>query len=181
MTMQSDVPLNTAVYTAAEVDALLADLPGGEGSDPWTYVEVNGGSDFTTTSNTAQDVTGLAFTPALNTRYIFEAVLGIRSATATVNPRVGLAWPTGMADGVATIEQTSTATAKVMANGNISAPLLMAVGGIPNNSASWPALIYGFVLAGATPSGNVRIQLASETNGTTVRIIAGSYLRYRTY
>lgn len=181
MTMMGDVPLNTRVYTADEVDAIIADLPGGPGGDPWTYVRVNNDQDFTTSLATAQDVTGLAFTPAPNERYLFEAVLGIRSATATVNPRVGLAWPTGLADGVATIEQTSTATAKVMANGNIGAALLMAVGGIPNNTQSWPALVYGWVRAGATPSGNVRVQLASETGGTIVRIVAGSYLRYRTY
>lgn len=167
---------NTSV---ADSKAVSAAAGGGSGSDPWTYVAL--AADFTTSLATAQNVTGLEFTPVANTRYIFEAVLGVRSATATVNPRPGLAWATGMADGVATIEQTSTATAKLMVNGNIAAPLLLAVGGIPNNSASFPALCYGFVRAGATPSGNIRIQLASETAGTVVRIVASSYLRYRTY
>lgn len=170
--------------TKAEIEAKLtgeisshthASAPGG---DPWTYVRLTA-ADFTTTSATAVDITDLAFTPAANTTYIFEAVLGLRTATATVNPRLGLAWPTGMTDGIATIEQTSTATAKVMVNGNIGAALLIAVGGLPNNSASWPALVYGFVRAGASPSGNVRLQLASETAGTTVRAVIGSYLRYR--
>lgn len=124
-------------------------------------------------SNLTQGLRGPAG-PAANLKYIFEAVLGVRSATATVNPRLGLAWPTGMTDGIATIEQTSTATAKVMVNGNIAAALLLAVGGIPNNTQSWPALAYGFVRAGATPSGTVKVQLASETAGTVVRIVAGS-------
>jgi hypothetical protein len=35
------------------------------------------------------------------------------------------------------------------------------------------------VVAGASPSGTVKVQLASETAGTTVTIKAGSYLRYR--
>lgn len=148
------------------------------GSDPWTIVAL--AADFTTTSATAVDV-GLAFTPAANGRYMFEAVLGIRSATATVNPRVGLAWSTGMTDGVAQIDESQSATARLMANGNINAALLCAVGGVPNTTQSWPVTVWGWVKAGPTPSGNVRIQLASETNGTTVRVTAHSYLRYRSY
>lgn len=148
------------------------------GSDPWTIVALS--SDFTTSLTAAQD-TSLFFTPAANGRYMFEAVVGIRTATATVNPRVGLAWPTGLTDGVASIDEAQTATTRLMANGNINAALLVAVGGIPNTTQSWPVTIWGWVKAGATPSGNVRIQLATETAGTTVRVTANSYLRYRTY
>jgi hypothetical protein len=154
---------------------------GGGGADPWTYIKL--AADFTTTSATADDVNNGAlfgFTPAANTGYIWESVLAIRSGTATVNPRLGFAWSTGMTDGICSIEQTSTATAKVMANGNIAAALLVAVGGIPTNNSSWPAICYGVVQAGANPSGNCRMQLASETAGTTVRVVASvSYFRYR--
>ena len=149
-------------------------------SDPWTYAQVNSGADFTTTSATAVDATGLSFTPAANTTYEFEALLMIRTATATVNPRVGLAWATGLTDGVATIQESQSATAQVLANGNINAALLAAVGGLPNTTQSWPVLVKGFVRAGATPSGTVRLRLASETAGTTVRIVARSWLKYRT-
>ena len=152
--------------------------PGG-GSDPWTYVTL--AADFTTTSATAVDVTGLAFTPAANTKYEFEAVLLTRTATATVGPRPGLAWPTGMTDGVARIKQTSSATAELTTNGNINAALLCAVGGLPTNTQSYPADIKGVVIAGASPSGTVKVQLASETAGTTVTIKAGSFIRYRSY
>jgi hypothetical protein len=151
----------------------------GGGSDPWTIVAL--AADFTTTSATAVDATGLSFTPAANGRYMFEAVIGIRTATATVNPRVGLAWATGLTDGIAQIDESQTATARLMANGNIAAALLVAVGGIPNTNQTWPVTIWGWVKAGATPSGSIRIQLASETAGTTVRITAHSYLRYRSY
>lgn len=152
--------------------------PGG-GSDPWTYL--TRASDFTTTSATAVDVTGLAFTPAASTKYEFEAVLMTRTATATVGPRPGLAWPTGMTDVVAVIKQTSAATTELTTNGNISAALLSAVGGLPTTTGSWPATVRGSVSAGATPSGTVKLQLASETAGTTVTIKAGSFLKYRTY
>ena len=152
------------------------------GADPWTYVQVNGGADFTTSSATAVDVTGLAFTPVANTTYEFEALLLIRTATATVVPRAGLAWPTGGTDGVAMIEQAgATATAAhVNAVGNINAALLIAVGGLLNNTQSWPVKVHGMFRAGATPSGDVRIQLASETAGTVVRVVARSFLKYRT-
>jgi hypothetical protein len=151
----------------------------GGGSDPWTIAAL--AADFTTTSATAVDVTGLSFTPAANGRYMFEAVVGIRSATATVNPRIGFAWATGLTDGVCSIDESQTATARLMANGNIGAALLVAVGGVPNTTQSWPVTIWGWVKAGATPSGSIRIQLASETAGTTVRATANSYLRYRSY
>ena len=154
-----------------------AQLPA-SGSDPWTYLRLT--VDFTTTSATAVDVTGLAFTPAANTRYEFEAMLLLRTATATVNPRAGLAWSTGLTDGVGNIDQAQTATTQLMARGNINAALLTAVGGLPNTTQSWPCAVWGYVIAGASPSGSVRIQLASETAGTTVRAVTGSYLKYRT-
>ena len=148
------------------------------GSDPWTYLRL--ASDFTTSSATAVDVTGLGFAPAANTRYEFEAQLMLRTATATVNPRTGFAWPTGMTDGVASIDQSQTATTQLMARGSIAAALLIAVGGLTNTTASWPCTVLGVAVAGATPSGNIRLQLASETAGTVVRVVAGSFLKYRT-
>lgn len=151
--------------------------PGADGG--WTYVTL--ANDFTTSSGTAVDVTGLAFTPALNKRYEFCARLLTRTATATVGPRPGLAWPTGMSDGAATIRQPSSATAELIATGNISGAILAAVGGVPTTTGSWLATIDGNVIAGASPSGTVKVQLASETAGTNVIIKAGSFLRYREY
>lgn len=85
-----------------------------------------------------------------------------------------------MTDGIANIDQAQSATAILMARGNINAALLMAVGGLPNTTQSWPATVWGMAVAGASPSGAVRLQLASETAGTVVRAQAGSYLKYRT-
>jgi GNAT superfamily N-acetyltransferase len=169
--------------TKAEIEAKLTGEIGththaGGGNDPWTILALD--ADFTTSSATAVDV-GLGFTPSANGRYMFEAVIGIRTATATVNPRVGFAWATGMTDGIAQIDESQSATARLMANGNIAAPLLVAVGGIPNTTQTWPVTIWGWVKAGGTPAGSVRIQLATETAGTVVRVTANSYLRYRTY
>lgn len=149
----------------------------GGGADPWTYVNL--GTDFVTSSATAVDVTGLAFTPAAGKTYEFEAVLRLRTATATVGPRPGLAWPTGTTDGVAWIDMTSSATARLLVNGNNNAALLAAVGGLPNTTQSYPARISGNVTMDASPSGTVKVQMATETAGTNVTVKAGSYLKYR--
>lgn len=152
-------------------------------ADAWTYVRVT--ADFTTNSNTAVDVVRdgaaalLEFTPAANTTYEFEGILLTRTATATVGPRPGLAWATGGTDGVATIRQPSSDTTDVFKHGNISGSMITPVGGLPNTTQSWPAKVEGMFVAGASPSGTVRVQLASETAGTDVTVKAGSFLRYR--
>ena len=143
----------------------------------WNFVRLT--SDFTTSSATAVNVTGLAFTPVANARYEFRGMLYLRTATATVGPRPGLAWATGLTDGVCSILCASSATANVTANGNINASVLGPVGGLPNTTQSWPGSISGACFAGASPSGTVRVQLASETAGTVVTAKAGSFLRYR--
>lgn len=152
----------------------------GGGADPWTYVVL--GSDFTTSSATAVAVTGLAFSPDPDTRYEFEAVLYTRTATTTVGPRPGIAWPTpSIVDGIAEISQTASASTNVIQNGNSSAAVLAPAGGVPTTTGSWPARIRGAMTTGATVTLGLRIQLASETAGTNVTIKAGSFLKYRTY
>lgn len=152
--------------------------PGG-GSDPWTYVRLT--SNFTTTSATAVDVTGMSLTPSANLRYEIEGMFLLRTATATVGPRPGIAWPTGMTDGVGLIDMPSSATARLLANGNVNAAMLSAVGGLPNTTQSWPAKIHATLIAGASPGSTFRVQLASETAGTTVTMQAGSWFRWRTF
>lgn len=146
-------------------------------ADSWSYLKLT--SDFTTSSATAVDVTGLAFTPAANVQYEFEAILLLRTATATVGPRTGVAWPTGLTDGVADLFVPTSGTAQVLVFGNNNASLLAAVGGLPNTTQSYPSRIAGTFIAGASPSGTFRIQMASETAGTNVIVKAGSFLKYR--
>lgn len=163
-------------------DALYAPLSHtheGGGADPWTYLKVTG-TDYSTTSSTTQNITGLGWTPLANTDYEFYGMLYLRTATTTVNPRAGLAWATGLTDGVAMMYESQAATtAPLSANGNIAASLLIAVGGLPNTTQSWPVGFEGTFRAGASPGGSVRVTLQSETNGTAVRAMIGSFLRYR--
>lgn len=151
---------------------------GAAAADPWTYVKL--ASDFVTSSATAVDVTGLQFTPAANKSYIFEAQLLTRTATTTVGARPGIAWQAGtITDAVVEVRQSTSATAQVLAFGNGGAAVQAIGTGLPNTTQSWPAKIAGTMIIGATPSGNLRVIVASETAGTNVTIKAGSWLRYR--
>lgn len=169
-----------ADITKPEIEAKLTGvITSHTHAEPWTYVYLT--QDFNTTSATAVDITGLAFAPAINTRYEVEVRLGLRTNTATVNPRPGWAWATNLADGWGKIHMAQSATADLIANGNIAAALLMAVGGLPNTTQTWPCFFTMTVVAGASTSGTCRVQLASETNGTQVTAKTGSWLRYRPY
>lgn len=149
-------------------------------SDPWTYITL--GSNFSTSSATAVDITGLSFTPSASTNYEIEAWLMTRTATATTGPRPGVGWPTGgVTDGVAYIQQTSAAGTNVLQNGNFNAAVLAPVGGLPNTTQSWPARVTANLIMTTGVTGTFRIQLASESAGTNVTVQAGSYLKYRTY
>jgi len=166
----------------SEIEAVLTGVIASHshagGSDPWTYVKL--GADFTTGSATAVNVTGLAFTPAINSVYVIEGLFFTRTATATVGVRPGCSWPTNLTDGVAQFMQTSSATANVIANGNMNAAVLAPVGGNPNNTQSYPATLWASFISGGSTSGDFQIRLASETGGTNVTLKANSWIRYRT-
>lgn len=147
-------------------------------SDPWTYIEL--GADFSTTSATAVDITGLAFTPAANTAYEFEAVLLCRTSSGPEAPRPGLAWPTGGTDGAARISIPGSVNGMAFTSGNIAASILSAATSIADGTNSNLAKVEGMFIAGATPSGTVKLQLASEAAGSSVTVKAGSFLKYRT-
>lgn len=147
-------------------------------TDQWTYIRLS--ADFSTTSTTAVDITGLAFTPAANTNYEFEATLLCRSTAITDGVQPGLAWPTGGTDGVVTIRVPTSFNASREDHGNIAAALLSGASSFPSTTNSYGATVRGMFIAGATPSGTIKLQLASEA-GSSVTVKAGSFLRYRTF
>lgn len=148
------------------------------GSDPWTNVIL--GSDFSTTSNANQSVTGLNFTPSASTRYLVEVHLLLRTATATVGARPGFSWPTGLSDGGGWMQAPNSATAFAQRSWGVLNTQNAASTGLPTTTDSHLAIGGAYLIAGASPSGNLQVTLASETNGTSVTVRAGSLLRYRT-
>jgi hypothetical protein len=85
-----------------------------------------------------------------------------------------------LSDGAVRFFTPSSATANLQTNGTIAASVLVAVGGLPVINRSYFGTMDGLALAGATPSGNIQVNLASETGGTNVTMKAGSFIRYRT-
>lgn len=170
-----------AAGTAAQYyrgDKTWQTLP--SGSDPWTYLKVTG-SDFQTTLATWTTITGLTFTPPANSVVEIEAVLLISTATATVGPRPGLNWGTGLLGGAATIKTPSSLTAELITHqtigaiaGNAQAP----VGGLPVINVPYRAHILATIRTGPSPQA-INIQLASETAGIAVKAQVGSFLKYR--
>lgn len=166
------------------------ELPSGDtlvGGDAWTVVKVT--QDFTVSAVAFANIlvvaagAALGFTPAANTNYEFEGLILVQTATATVGPRVGLAWGTGYSYGAAEVRRPLTATTQNYAQGTIgtvAGTLQDATGGVPVAAVPYLATLKGNLLAGATPTA-LTVQVASSTAGTNVTIKAGSFIRYRTF
>ena len=145
--------------------------------DPWTNIMLQG--NFSTTNATNTNIPGLSFTPAANKKYIIEAFILLRTATATVGPRPGFIWPTGLIDGGGYLQVPNSATAVAMRTWGALNTQNAASTGIPTTTDSSLAMGTAYILVGPSPSGNFQITLASETAGTAVTARAGSFLRYR--
>jgi hypothetical protein len=172
-------PPSTHSHTIASVTSLQEALDAKQavGADGWTRVTLT--DDYSINTTAAGNIPGLAFTPAANTSYEFEAILLMMTAVTTTGPRPGLTWPTGMVDGVVMIDASSSAVARVLANGNIAAEVVCNNTGLPAINQSFPASFVGRVIAGASPSGNVQLRLRSEVAASAVTVKAGSFLKYR--
>ena len=172
-------PPSVHSHTIANVTGLQEALDAKQavGADGWTRIKLT--DDYSISTTAAGNIPGRAFTPAANTSYEFEAMLLMRTAVTTTGPRPGLTWPTGMVDGVVMIDASSTAVARVLANGNIAAEVVCNNTGLPNTTQSFPARFVGTVIAGASPSGNVQLRLRSEVAASAVTVKAGSFLKYR--
>lgn len=152
----------------------------GGGSDPWTYVVLE--SDFTISTTSNNNVTGLSFTPAADTRYHIEGYYLLSTATNTVGARPGIAWPTGYSDGASYTQAPNSKTALAMQNGNpVTGTANAASTGLPVANRSYAGQMQAILLMGGSPSGNFQITLASETAAVNVTMKAGSFIRYRTY
>lgn len=150
------------------------------GGNPWTKVVL--GSDFVTSNATNTNVTGLSFTPAANKRYLIQAFLLVRTATATVGPRPGILWPTaGITAHASKIEVPNSNTAAATRFQGDGTTQNAAGTGLPTTADEYLALIEAILIMGASPAGPFQITNASETAGTNVTVVAGSLLMYQEY
>lgn len=152
--------------------------PAGTGSsDPWTIVKLS--QDFGTTGTANTAVTGLKFTPAINKTYYVLGTFMLRTATATVGARPGIAWPSNLTDGTARVEASSSLTASTLRSWGAKTTQNAASTGLATTADSHYGGLEALLITSGTTSGDFQITLASETAGTNVQMQSGSFLMYR--
>lgn len=125
-----------------------------------------------TADSDAPQSTDLAVIPAPLTTYVVEATLLLSSADPMVaGAVVGVVWPNGCTDGVATIRVAGVST-----EGNIGANLA-ADPAVHPGFGSWPATVRATFVTGESPSGSFVVTVASSDGVTEVSVGAGSWLR----
>lgn len=172
-------------WRTRKIDARLATIEDdidsgtiGGGGDGWTYVFL--ASDFTNSTTTPTNVTGLAFTPAADTRYEIEGRFFVRAAATTTGAQIGVVWPTGIAEpSAAHLGSPSSATALTLRNVARGQTTQVAATGVPSTTLEALGLLTAILTTGASPSGTFRITLDSEVAASEARMVAGSFIRYR--
>ena len=77
------------------------------------------------------------------------------------------------------VEAAVSGTTSLISYGSYPTTVLLATGNAPSATASFLGLVEGMLVAGATPSGNLQLQVASRNAGVAVTIRAGSVLSWR--
>jgi len=158
--------------------ALIAFASAQESINSWTYVTLH--SNFSTANTTSVNV-GLNFTPQANKNYDVQVYYMVRSPVLeTVAPRPGLNWSSGLIDGVAFIQSPALQTV-VQTNCNINTTCIAPIGGLDSSLSSYGGTITSIFQSGSNSTGKIEVTLASETEGTQVMMMKGSYLKYRVY
>jgi hypothetical protein len=144
---------------------------------PWTVVRITG--DFTTTNDTDTAITGLAFTPAVSTRYLIQIYLLLMTGDTAVGPRPGISWPTGMDANGAVMHGPLSSTNVAQRIWGGSATQNAPSTGLPDATNAYLARGEAYLVAGSGVSGAFQMTLASETAGSSVSAKSGSFLMYR--
>ena len=106
-----------ASVTKANVETVLTGVisshsHAGGGADPWTVIKL--ASDFVTSLATNTNVTNFFFTPQASKTYLIFGYFLLRTATATIGARPGVAWPSNLTDATMRIEAANALTTSVL-------------------------------------------------------------------
>ena len=157
--------------TATKLDSIAS-------SGGWTYVFL--ASDFTNSTTTPTDVTGLAFAPAASKRYEIEGRFFVRAAATTTGAQIGVVWPTGIvAPSAANLGSPQSSTAMSLANPTRGTTLSANSTGVPSTTLEAMGYLNAVLTTGGSPSGTFRVRLDSEVASSLVTMVAGSFIRYR--
>jgi hypothetical protein len=175
-------------WRTRKIDARLATIEddldsgtigGGGGSDPWTYVSL--GSDFTHSTTLPVDVTGLSFSAEPSKKYEIEGRFLVRSAAVSTGVQVGLAWPSNTDTSKSACHIASPSSASAIFIRNLAGGVddaAQSLGAVSTTAASlaWLTAVL-FTTSGSADAFQIRVE--SEIGASQVRIIAGSFIRYR--
>ena len=150
-------------------------LPTANGGSGWAYAFANsGGSDFTTTSTTLVDITGMSFTAVASTKYIVEGFLYVNSSS-TAGIKFGFnstgGSPTGFMQFIGMTSATAVGSIAVSTNNSAEGTAFVAV------AADGVIHFWGVINSG-TGSPTISMRGEKVTSGT-LTVYKGSYLRYR--
>ena len=170
------VPTSVTIKAGSFLTATKLDSVADSGG--WTYVFL--AADFTNSTTTPTDVTGLAFAPAASKRYEIEGRFFVRSAATTTGAQIGVVWPTGIvAPSAANLGSPQSSTAMRLANATRGTTLSATSTGVPSTTLEALGYLDAVLTAGGSPSGTFKIRLDSEVSGSLVTMVAGSFIRYR--
>jgi hypothetical protein len=146
---------------------------------PETVLVLSG--DVNSSGVSAVAVTDLNFTPEFGARYEFMLFGVIRSASTSVGAKVTVD-TTGAIPSAMYWESRgpgASATTGKIEIGRVS-PAEYNGADVPTSSVGWPVIITGMFTvnaSGTTPG--IRVFVQTETNATEIRLLAGSYIRFR--
>ena len=147
-------------------------------SGAWTYAIL--ASDFTNSTTTPTDVTGLAFTPDASKRYEIEGRFFVFGAATTTGAQIGVGWPTGIvAPSAAHLGSPSSVTALTLRNVSRGTTAAALATGSVSTTLEAMGKLEAVLTTGGSPSGTFRITLDSEVAASLVTMVAGSFIRYR--
>jgi len=139
----------------------------------WDTIARVSGSNFTTTSGTLVDITGLSFVAAANTLYTVNCILATRCSTAN-GIKLGWHFTSTGAEFLAVLD-----TANTTGNAQFFMPAVDTGSTIFNLAVVDTVLnIKGYVKTGAT-SGTISLRALSQTVGDTTTIYIGSVMKIK--
>lgn len=170
---------DTALITQQSAKAYVDNNVGGG----WRYVVKT--SDQTTTQPTAQNITGLNFTPAPDTDYEIEIYLLRRTNNTASGVDMSISWPSGIIGGALNnvgpaganyVESALARRLLITSGSNLSGP---EENSVPTANETYINFATCIMKCGPGVSGVFQVRFESASSGNTSTIRAGTFLKYR--